>query len=254
MFISLSRKYGMSEWSAQQWDPNDLVWRGYSSIHKCPVSAFPLCMKLNWKTYYFDKSWVQDEVTETENSVTFSTSRPFKHKAQDRVLKLGETRELRAGFLIGTWDKGNWGYTPTMKICLSDDGDCGQWESLDDGATPTTPTSKKWVGLDKTTCPKGSPCYGYSAEGTYDVKDSNNNSAGKKLVVTGELAWDAGNRNIDKGFGLMLAMNTANDESEWSANSWDPNGDQWSYFASSNGCSLRDTKECAKNPDKFKFD
>lgn len=43
-------------------------------------------------------------------------------------MKLGEVKQLRAGFLIGTWKKGNWGYSPTMNICLSDNGDCSQWE------------------------------------------------------------------------------------------------------------------------------
>lgn len=123
MFIGLSRPNGETEWSAQNWDPNGNIWRPYSSTNKCPISKFRLCSK-QWRAFYFDKSWQQDQIKEKSNSLYFSTSRPFKHKQADRVLKLGEVRQLRAGFLIGMWKKGNWGYSPTMNICLSDNGDC----------------------------------------------------------------------------------------------------------------------------------
>jgi len=199
----------MSEWSAQNWDPNENLWRVYSSINNCPVTAMPLCA-LEWRTFYFDKSWKQDQMKEKPNELYFSTSRPFKHKDSERVLKLGETRQLRAGFLIGTWERGNWGFTPTFDICLSDDGDCGQEESVG-GAATTGTANQNWVGLDKKTCPKGSTCEGYTQKGTYKVATGANGD--HKLTIEGALSWERSMRprSREGGFGLFVVMEAGNE-------------------------------------------
>jgi len=75
-----------------------------------------------------------------------------------------------------------------------------------------------------------------------------------KLVVNGELQWDDGRRDTNKGLGLFIAMETANEQSEWSAYSWDPNGRQWNFFSSNNVCKIKDMLKCARSPRDFIYD
>lgn len=52
-------------------------------------------------------------------------------------------------------------------------------------------------------------------------------------------------------------MNTADGETEWSANSWNPNaarGGAWNFFSSTNTCELKDAQSCAKDTRRFRFD
>lgn len=89
--------------------------------------------------------------------------------------------------------------------------------------------------------------------GRYEVKSDGVSES--TLTINGLVTWP-GQRNLDDGFGILIAMETENNQSEWVALNWDPNRDKWLFYSSYNQCNIADMKECAKpeNLGKFKFD
>lgn len=253
MFFAMATADDKSEWSAESWDPNENKWRMYSSTNRCPVRGMERCAR-NWRTYTFDKTWRRKapvKENKVERTVSFSTRRPFYHKKQNRVLKLGESRKWRAGFMFGQWE--GWAFSKMMVMCLSDGGVCGQPAEEPAVAAPVpAQKTREWSGLNSETCPRGSQCYGYGLSGLYTVKtDADGRS---KLRVDGKLTWPNGSRNRDLGFGVFVAMSTVDDTTEWHAESWDPNTASWLFFSSHNSCSIRKMRSCSRKIRTFNFD
>lgn len=51
-----------------------------------------------------------------------------------------------------------------------------------------------------------------------------------------------------------MAMSTRNGQSEWSAESWDPNSGIWLFFSSHNTCAIKDIEQCSRNHETFTFE
>jgi len=194
--------------------------------------------------FKFDKVWRRFDPDNQEGlpmvkedhinrKVGFSWMRKFSHKKWSRKLKVGETRQWRAGFMMGRWE--GWVFSDTMVMCLNDDGNCYTPKAED--PVPAF-KSQDWTGPGTLT-------------GTTTV--TTDQYGRSKLRVDGTYKYE-GERDDYLGLGLFVAMSTRNGQTEWSAESWDPNSGVWLFFSSHNTCPIEDIERCSRNHETFKWD